>query len=84
VCWKAKLEFLEREIKHVRVVRCYSKQHRKLEVNIMPNSLSDAIWMQIKKYIIEHCKGVAKLGQAPKGNLERRIQEMIDILDTDQ
>ena len=68
---------LTKQVRYVRVTKCYDKTMKKLEVNCYPDCQSYKLWQVIKAFLLKGgCKELP--GLAPPGDLERRIQKALD------
>ena len=72
--WRA----ISQEVKAAMKEKAYGKENMKLLVNVQPETKSHQVWSIIKQLLLAQ-KGVRELqAVAPKGNMERQIQEWLE------
>ena len=75
----AKFENLQKEIKAFNLTKAFDKATKKLEVAVVQGSKAAHIWESyLRPFIVQHEKAKVKVGQAPQGDLERRLQDILD------
>ena len=78
------LKFLEYEVPYARVATTYKKEFRRLEVKVREGTDSAVVWEIMRDTLfLDGPTPLAQrlLGTPPPGDLERRIQEVIDELE---
>ena len=71
---------ISNQVKVLRVLKCWNPLLARLEVNTVPGSTAEHASDAIIQILVQAAEGSEKRGQAPKGALERRIQNMVDRL----
>ena len=74
----ARFRAIQEEVKVVVLARSFHGNKKKLEVNTVPGSDSFVLWMKFLVPAIVAEGGVLKEGQASRGDLETRLQSMLD------
>eukprot|EP00929_Paragymnodinium_shiwhaense_P028391 TRINITY_DN16457_c0_g3_i1.p2 TRINITY_DN16457_c0_g3~~TRINITY_DN16457_c0_g3_i1.p2 ORF type:complete len:228 (+),score=59.78 TRINITY_DN16457_c0_g3_i1:53-736(+) len=72
---------MDQEIKVVRVCKCYAKNKKKVEIMLTPGSKTHTYWLQAGKKAFISLGSQLKMGQAPKGDQEGKLQELLEKLD---
>ena len=71
-----------RVIRHGRWTKAYAKDKAKLEISIICGSSAHRLFgAPTLEYLVQEEKADVKAGIAPAGDLERRIQEVLDSVD---
>eukprot|EP00929_Paragymnodinium_shiwhaense_P067987 TRINITY_DN34173_c0_g1_i4.p2 TRINITY_DN34173_c0_g1~~TRINITY_DN34173_c0_g1_i4.p2 ORF type:complete len:247 (-),score=71.84 TRINITY_DN34173_c0_g1_i4:67-807(-) len=67
-------------VKYCRVQKTYSEKTKKLQVCVAPATVAASIWKATRAHILatKAYQAEMKVGPAPRSNLERRVQNMID------
>lgn len=73
-------EAMDDQCRHCSVANAYRKDVKKLQICTVPGSDSDVLASKMIEYRVKYHKAEVKQGRAPQGDLERRIQEMIDSM----
>ena len=66
---------LLREVAYARVQKCYEREFRKLELNVAEGTPSHQVFSYLVDFLERTPNVVEKPGQAPPGDLERRLQQ---------
>ena len=69
---------LEHEIRHCALVKCYMKDHWKLEISTYPGTETERIWRTVRSTLQNKFGSVGEPGKAPPGDMARRIQSLIE------
>ena len=70
------------QVRVCRVAKCWNPALARLEVNLKPGCSAENAHAAMVKMLCSLAQGVIKPQQAPKGDLERRIQAVLDKLKT--
>ena len=66
------------DVKFCKVVECYHSTQHRIEVLEFPSTTAYAVAIELIAYLVSHADGKLKTSAAPKGRLEREIQEWVD------
>ena len=69
---------MAKEVRHFRLVTHYDKKTTRVEAQISPASMSHVVYTDIIVPYMKNQGGEEMEGIAPRGDLERRIQEALD------
>ena len=75
---KVQLQVLSEDLKVFRIVECYHAASHRMEVLAMPATSSYALVVALFAFIAKCAGGKVKNSVAPKGRLEREVQEFIN------
>eukprot|EP00929_Paragymnodinium_shiwhaense_P074456 TRINITY_DN38114_c0_g1_i1.p2 TRINITY_DN38114_c0_g1~~TRINITY_DN38114_c0_g1_i1.p2 ORF type:complete len:244 (+),score=55.63 TRINITY_DN38114_c0_g1_i1:83-814(+) len=75
-----KLESIMKEVRFAKLSKTFKKDVRKLQVSVVPGTLSYNVWNLMMFFIRKHMEAEYKQGPAPRTALEREIQEHLDRL----
>ena len=73
------MEEIARDVKMCKVVECYHSATHRIETLTHPGSTAHAFVVEMTAFLMSKCTGKMKTGSAPKGRLERQIQDWIDV-----
>ena len=65
-------------VKFVRINKMYSSEHKRLEVNVKPDTIHEKMWHTIRADILTLPESNHLEGMAPPGDLTRKVQEWLD------
>eukprot|EP00929_Paragymnodinium_shiwhaense_P067986 TRINITY_DN34173_c0_g1_i3.p2 TRINITY_DN34173_c0_g1~~TRINITY_DN34173_c0_g1_i3.p2 ORF type:complete len:247 (-),score=64.07 TRINITY_DN34173_c0_g1_i3:583-1323(-) len=73
-------DYLADLVKYCRVQKTYNEEAKKLQVCVAPATTAASIWKATRTHILatKAYQAEMKVGPAPRSNLERRVQNMID------
>ena len=71
---------LGKQVTYARISKMWSQEFRKIEVSLVEGSHAANVWHLVITKLFEADKGERLEGTAPRGNLERQCQEMLDTL----
>eukprot|EP00929_Paragymnodinium_shiwhaense_P068327 TRINITY_DN34337_c0_g1_i1.p2 TRINITY_DN34337_c0_g1~~TRINITY_DN34337_c0_g1_i1.p2 ORF type:complete len:239 (+),score=57.04 TRINITY_DN34337_c0_g1_i1:149-865(+) len=73
-----KAEFIAESVLHCKLKKCFDSTQTKVQVSVAPGTPAAEAWKVIKHAMITMDAAVVKRGQAPRTNLERRVQALLD------
>ena len=69
---------IEKDVKVCKFKRCWNPAEMRIEVNVKALSEAERAWEAAKMFIVKHCGGQIKHGQAPRGDLARKIAAKLE------
>ena len=76
-CQRKTMDILETELKFVKAVVCWDKVTVKLQALAVTGTVTAQIMLVLVKLLVKHCEGCHKMSPAPKGKLERQLQDYL-------
>eukprot|EP00929_Paragymnodinium_shiwhaense_P100254 TRINITY_DN62448_c0_g1_i1.p2 TRINITY_DN62448_c0_g1~~TRINITY_DN62448_c0_g1_i1.p2 ORF type:complete len:135 (+),score=27.02 TRINITY_DN62448_c0_g1_i1:49-405(+) len=73
-------DYWHQTVKYVRIQKCWDRQIKRLEVSVQDNTVSNEVWQVCKKLLLTKFNASERRGIAPNGDLETRIQAMLQKL----
>ena len=72
--WQA----IHQEVHHLRLRKCYDKKYMKLEIRILPSTPSHKLYLLLQEYFATMSEAMRLEGTAPRGVLERKMQDWLN------
>ena len=69
---------IHREVKVFKLTKAWKKDFVKLEVSLAAGTSSEMVWDEVMVPYLKAIGAEIKMGEAPPGDLERRVQEIVD------
>lgn len=66
-------------VKVIKVHKCYDDKWKNVQVAIVSGTKAGDVWQDVQKFFLR-TKATPLLGTTPKGDNERRLQEIVDSL----